>query len=162
MVLALDEGLKSYEQVLIKFFGKEVNFPGAGAGGGVLATLSALATILVRPGVEVVQERMKLPDLIQQADVIITGEGKMDYQTLQGKVVQGICTLAGRFHKPVLALVGKNELSAHDQQKLGIQNAISLISDEISERQAMEAPIPLIRQRVREQIIPLLLSLGAG
>lgn len=158
MVQELNEGLIQYEKVLNSVFHCKVNFAGAGAGGGLPATLRALTNLTIRSGVEFMMEYTGFEKAAQEADVIITGEGKMDEQTLHGKVVKGVAELAARFHKPLYAIVGKNELLPDQCRVLGIQKVSELSKDEFSVKESIENPIPLLKQRIREEIIPLLLS----
>jgi glycerate kinase len=158
MVSALDEGLQAYEKMLVRTFARNLNFPGAGAGGGVAATLAALTNVKVRSGMDFISELTDLKLQIERADVVITGEGKMDAQTLSGKVIQGIASLASQFGKPVFALVGKNELAPRQWREMGVHQVIALADGKTSDQEAMKNAFFLLQDRVREEIIPLLLS----
>lgn len=83
--------------------------PGAGAAGGLGFGLMSFCNAKVRPGFEVVAEAVRLGQKIEHADVIITGEGKLDNQTLEGKTPAGVAGLARKFGKPVFAVVGRAE-----------------------------------------------------
>jgi len=158
MASALDEGLRAYEKILVRSFGKNVNFPGAGAGGGVAATLAALTDVTIRSGMDFIATLTDLELQVEKADVVITGEGKMDEQTLSGKVIKGVATLAARFQKPVFAVVGKNELPTRQWREMGVHQVITLSGNKISDQEAMKNAFSLLQERVREEIIPLLLS----
>ena len=121
MVKELDAGLKHYETVLEQTVNKKVNFAGAGAGGGLPASIMALTNIAVRPGMEFIIEFTKLEEQVKLADVIFTGEGKIDEQTLSGKVVKGIADLSRKYHKSLFIVAGKNELPLADLQEARCQ-----------------------------------------
>jgi len=82
------------------------DIPGAGAAGGTTAGLLGFATARVRPGVEVVAELVGLAGSLEVADLVITGEGRADEQTLHGKTAIGVATLARPRKTPVVLLCG--------------------------------------------------------
>ena len=88
------------------------NNPGAGAAGGLGFGLMSFCDAKVRPGFEVVAETVALEEKIKHADVIITGEGKLDNQTLEGKTAAGVAGLARKFGKRVFAIVGRAEANS--------------------------------------------------
>lgn len=161
MVEELDKGLQQYEKVLVDTFHKPVNFPGAGAGGGLPASLQAINNLTIRRGVEFMMEFTRLEEAVKKADIVITGEGKMDEQTLGGKVIKGVADMAKRFEKPVFAVVGKNDLSESQWRSLGIQAVITLTGNNVTEAEAIKSAFSLLKQRTKEEIIPLLLSARA-
>lgn len=161
MVEELDRGLQQYEKVLVNTFHKPVNFPGAGAGGGLPASLQAITNLTIRRGVEFMMEFTRLEEAVKKADIVITGEGKMDEQTLGGKVIKGVADMAKRFGKPVLAVVGKNELTESQCRSLGLQAVITLAGNNVNEAEAIKSAFSLLKQRTKEEIIPLLLSAWA-
>jgi glycerate 2-kinase len=89
--------------------------PGAGAAGGLGFGLMAFAGATLRPGFDVVAEIIGAESQIKRADVVITGEGRLDAQTLDGKGPAGIAHLARKHGKPVFALVGESR----NQRKIG-------------------------------------------
>jgi glycerate kinase len=82
------------------------DLPGAGAAGGTTAGLLGFTSAAVRPGVEVVAELIGLAEALESADLVITGEGRADEQTLHGKTAIGVATLAGPRQTPVVLLCG--------------------------------------------------------
>jgi glycerate 2-kinase len=157
MVYELDEGLRHYEKVLEKTVNTKVNFAGAGAGGGLPASIKGLANVTVRPGMDFIIEFTRLEEQVRGADIIITGEGKVDEQTLSGKVVKGIADLSGKYKKALFIIAGKNELSKENLRNLGAIRVVSLVDQHISEQEAMKHAFRLIKQRTKEEIIPLFL-----
>jgi glycerate kinase len=103
----LDAALATYGKAIEKATGRLVaDLPGAGAAGGTTAGLLGLTNAVVRPGVEVVAELVGLADALDAADLVITGEGRADEQTLQGKTAMGVATLARPRNTPVVLLCG--------------------------------------------------------
>lgn len=82
------------------------DLPGAGAAGGTTAALLGLTAAVVRPGIEVVAELVGLAQALEEADLVITGEGRADEQTLQGKAAMGVASLARSRNTPVVLLCG--------------------------------------------------------
>lgn len=80
--------------------------PGFGAAGGACLGLSLCFEIQLVSGIAMVLDLLGAKELVQQADLIITGEGKIDNQTLSGKVPMGIAQLAKQFNKPIIAIAG--------------------------------------------------------
>ena len=103
----LDAALAAYGRAIEAATGKLVaDLPGAGAAGGTTAGLLGFTSAAVRPGVEVVAELVGLADALESADLVITGEGRADEQTLQGKTAMGVAMLAGPRRTPVVLLCG--------------------------------------------------------
>ena len=157
MVKELDNGLKHYEEVLQTHTGRRLNFPGAGAGGGLPASLKAFASIEIRRGMDFIAEFTKLEESISNADYVITGEGKVDLQTLSGKVVKGVADLAGKHNKPLIVIAGKNELDGESIATLGATRVVTLVGVGLGEQEAIESASTVLKMRVKEQIIPLFL-----
>jgi glycerate kinase len=106
-VETLDAALASFGRAIEKATGRLVaDLPGAGAAGGTTAGLLGVTRATVRPGVEVVAELVRLAEALEAADLVITGEGRADEQTLQGKTAMGVATLARPRGTPVALLCG--------------------------------------------------------
>ena len=117
------------------------NEPGAGAAGGLGFGLMSFCDAKVRPGFEVVAEAVGLEQKIKRADVIITGEGKLDNQTLEGKTPAGVAVLGRKFGKRIFAIVGRAEANSKARD----------LFDGVYE---LAGPVPeakeLLRERARE------------
>ena len=85
--------------------------PGAGAAGGLAGGLAALGARIVE-GFEVVAEETRLAERLEGADLVVTGEGLLDAESFNGKVVGGVCGLAERLGVPALAVAGHVERDA--------------------------------------------------
>ncbi|ENM3821079.1 glycerate kinase [Vibrio cholerae] len=106
-VQLLDGALRQFGLLTEKVTGKMVlESAGAGAAGGMGAALLAYAQARLRPGIEIVLETVKLAHQVSDADLVITGEGRIDSQTVHGKTPMGVAKVAKRFDVPVLALCG--------------------------------------------------------
>ncbi|SFB32376.1 glycerate kinase [Citrobacter amalonaticus] len=107
MVAALDGALAVYGKRLQEFTGRDVmNAPGAGAAGGMGAALLGLLGADLKPGVEIVINALQLERLVADASLVITGEGRLDSQSICGKTPIGVARCAKRYQKPVIALAG--------------------------------------------------------
>jgi glycerate 2-kinase len=103
----LDAALATFGKAIEAATGRLVaDLPGAGAAGGTTAGLLGFTDAVVRPGVEVVAELVGLAAALDEADLVITGEGRADEQTLQGKTAMGVATLARPRNTPVVLLCG--------------------------------------------------------
>lgn len=103
----LDAALASWGRFIETATGRLVaDLPGAGAAGGTTAGLLGFTRATVRPGVEVVAELVGLHAALEEADLVITGEGRADSQTLSGKAAMGVATLAAARRTPVVLLTG--------------------------------------------------------
>lgn len=107
MVEKLNSALAHFAQVAEKQLGKNIaHHAGAGAAGGMGAGLLLLPKVTLKSGVQIIIETTVLKEKIQQADLVITGEGRMDSQSIAGKTPIGVAKLAKQFDKPVIAIVG--------------------------------------------------------
>lgn len=106
-VAELDAALATYGAAIEATTGRAVAaLPGAGAAGGVGAALLGFTGAVLRPGFEVVAEMVGLSAALGEADLVITGEGRADEQTLAGKAAMGVALLARQAHVPVVLLCG--------------------------------------------------------
>jgi len=105
-VALLRRRLERLAQVYFERFGVDVrDLPGSGAAGGLAGGLAALGATLV-PGVELVADQVGLPDRLEAADLVVTGEGFLDEQSFAGKVVGGVAELAREAGVPVVVVAG--------------------------------------------------------
>lgn len=107
MVEELDQGVQHLSRVLARETGNDISMvPGTGAAGAMGAGMIAFFRSRLQMGIETVLDTVKFDELIRNADYIFTGEGKLDSQSLRGKVVIGIAARAQKQQKPVIAIVG--------------------------------------------------------
>ena len=108
MVLALDARAKRFAEASAKHLGRDCqNMPGAGAAGGLGYAFLQYMNAECRSGIELLLDTIHFDDLLQDADLIITGEGSADRQTLMGKLPFGILQRAQRHHVPVMLIAGR-------------------------------------------------------
>lgn len=157
MVERLDDGLKNFAAVVKEQTGIDINFPGAGAGGGLGGGAKIFLNINFQSGIKFLIDFVGLESLIRESDLVITGEGKMDQQTLSGKVVKGIADLSKIHDKPLVAIVGKNELTHSETAAMGLNKVVTLINGNTTEQHALENTFALVKKRVSEDIIPFFL-----
>lgn len=107
MVLRLDQGLAHLAEIVKRDTGSSIlHVPGAGAAGGMGGGMAAFFGSTLQLGIETVLDTVHFDSLLEKADLVVTGEGKLDAQSLGGKVVIGVARRAKKAGVPVLALVG--------------------------------------------------------
>ncbi|WP_233114284.1 glycerate kinase, partial [Aggregatibacter actinomycetemcomitans] len=107
MVAQLDVALAHFAEIAQRDCGKNIkDQPGAGAAGGMGGGLLLLPNVELKAGVQIVLENLQLADKVRDADLVITGEGRMDAQSILGKTPIGVARTAKQFNKPVIAIVG--------------------------------------------------------
>ncbi|WMJ89471.1 glycerate kinase family protein [Anaerocolumna sp. MB42-C2] len=107
MIEELDQGIKNLSKVIADTTGKDISeIPGTGAAGAMGAGMIAFFDSRLQMGIQTVLDTVRLDDIISDADYILTGEGKLDSQSLRGKVVIGIAGRAKKQNKNVIAIVG--------------------------------------------------------
>ncbi len=130
MVADLDAALSRLGRAIERATGRLVaDLPGAGAAGGTTAGLLGFTRAAVRPGFEVVAELIGLAGALEEADLVITGEGRADEQTLRGKAAMGVATLARPRHTPVVLLCGGLGQGATQLDALGAFGLVQPITD---------------------------------
>ncbi|QNK31486.1 glycerate kinase [Serratia sp. JUb9] len=128
MVDQLDRALRHYGELLERVTGCGViNAPGAGAAGGMGAALLGMLNAELRPGVEIVVETLRLEAALQDADLVITGEGRLDSQSIHGKTPIGVARVAKRHQRPVIAIAGSLTRDYQVVHQHGIDAAFSVL-----------------------------------
>ncbi|ANQ23449.1 glycerate kinase [Vibrio natriegens] len=106
-ISVLDNALRKFGELTEQVTGKHVlTREGAGAAGGMGAALLGYTSARLQPGIEIVLETVKLADHVADADIVFTGEGRIDHQTAHGKTPMGVAKVAKQFNLPVIALAG--------------------------------------------------------
>ena len=151
MVTELDKGLRVIDRILKRDFGiDEAEQPGSGAAGGLGFGARVFLKATFQNGFELVSETLDIATEVSRADLIITGEGSLDEQTLDGKVVAGITRLARNHRVPVVAFCGRLALSQEQLQSLGIAEAIPITPVSMPLSEAMSQAQLLLGRAVRE------------
>jgi glycerate kinase len=145
----LERSLTRLAEVVTTEFGFDCrNEPGAGAAGGLGFGLMSFCCAKICPGFDVVAEAVGLESKIKDADIVITGEGSLDRQTLEGKTPAGVARLARKFGKPVFAIVGR---ATKDQEVREVFDAV--YENErpgMSQEENMKRAAELLRENARE------------
>lgn len=107
MVKQLDAALSHFAEIAERDCGKQIrDQAGAGAAGGMGGGLLLLPSVQLKAGIQIVLDWLRLIDYVKDADVVITGEGRIDAQSIMGKTPIGVARTAKQFNKPVIAIAG--------------------------------------------------------
>ena len=151
-VLLLDSALRRYARVLADDLGLDLaGTAGAGAGGGLGAGAVAFLGAELRPGIELVLELVGFDQAVAGADLVVTGEGKLDAQSLRGKTPVGVARAAGAHGVPVVALAGAVEVADRELRAAGFEEAHALLGLEPDRRRSMAEAAPLL-ERLAERV----------
>jgi glycerate kinase len=147
MVEALENGMLRFADVVKQQFGIDLNIiQGGGAAGGMGAGCVLFLGAALSSGVELLLTYSNAEHHIQAADLVITGEGKLDAQSLQGKVVHGVTELCKTYGKPVVALCGTVDMDISLLQVAGLTAAFSIITKPMSLDEAQAGAALLLEQ----------------
>ncbi|MEN3203185.1 MAG: glycerate kinase [Atribacterota bacterium] len=146
-VAYLDQGLRHFARIIETHLGVRVDeLPGGGAAGGIVAGLYAFLGARVVPGMQLVAKLVGLEEAIAKADLVVTGEGRVDRQTFFGKVVAGVAEICRKYRKPLVVLAGKilwEELPELPEEIAGI---FPIVDGPMSEKEAMEKAETLVER----------------
>ena len=122
--------------------------PGAGAAGGLGFGLMSFCGATIRPGFDVVAEAVGLESKMKAVDVVITGEGSLDRQTLQGKTPAGVARLARKLGKKVFAIAGRYD--GNQRVHKLFDEVYQLARSDMTEKEQMKRAGQLLREKARE------------
>ena len=156
-VAALDKGLQHYAAIIKKQKGIDISsIPGAGAAGGMGGGLLPFLQATLKPGIDTILDILHFRESLQDADLVFTGEGKLDAQTAMGKALGGILKTAHERHVPVIALGGGVEAS-EQLNKMGFTAVLSIQPSPVSLDKAMQKEFTLNNiERTVTQIIRII------
>ena len=153
MVQSLDDALSNFATVVKKDLKKDVSeISGAGAAGGLGAGMMAFMGAELKAGVDIVLDTVNLRDKLSSVDLVITGEGGMDFQTVYNKAPIGVARIASEHNIPTIAiagLLGSNFKIVHEH---GILAATSIVNGPITLEEASERAFELISDSVEESL----------
>ncbi|QMU96582.1 glycerate kinase [Microbacterium esteraromaticum] len=146
-VAVLEAGLSRLAELVDALPGvrPSVSAPGAGAAGGVGYAALAVLGAVREPGIDVIQRLTGLESRIAGADLVITGEGSLDDQSLGGKTPLGVSAAAARAGKPVIAVCGRTTLDAQQAASAGFAKVYALSDIEPEPAKSMANAVPLLR-----------------
>jgi glycerate kinase len=153
MVKRLDEGLEHFAAVIKRRLGVDVkDIPGAGAAGGLGAGLMAFTGAEMRSGVEVIMDAVWFDHKLTDVDLVLTGEGQIDAQTVFGKVVAGVARRSASSHVPVIAIGGGVTPEAEPLMAIGVNEMHQFVTPGMTYEFAMEHAAELLEDKTTEVI----------
>lgn len=164
MVELLDQQLRSLSKIIEQQLGCTVaSIPGAGAAGGFGAGMVAFFNAELKPGIKAVLDLVQFNDLLSECDMVFTGEGRLDQQSIYGKVISGVAKQAQQHHVPVVAIVGGVTPSVEnicDDPSVGVsaifsinRQAIDFEKSKINSRENYAYTLNNILQLIKAQIV---------
>jgi len=149
----LDESLAHFAEIIKKDLNKDIkNMLGAGAAGGLGASLMAFLDAELRPGIEIMIEVVKLEQAIKDADLVITGEGKIDSQTIYGKAPIGVAKIAKKYNIPVIAVAAIIGDDADIVHQYGISSLISVSGTPMRLDESVPNKVSLIKNSIKQSM----------
>jgi glycerate kinase len=151
-LLLLDSALRRYARVLADDLGLDLAAtPGAGAAGGLGAGAVAFLGAELRPGIEPVLELTGFERAVDGADLVVTGEGRLDARSLGGGVPLGVARAAAGHGVPVVALAGEVDVADRELRAAGFEEAHALLELEPDPARALAEAGPLL-ERLAERV----------
>jgi glycerate 2-kinase len=136
----LEQGAQHFSTVLTKHFGKGyADIKGAGAAGGLGAGALAFLNAKLCSGINFVLDYTDFEKALASADIVITGEGKIDEQTLHGKLIHGITQRAKKFNIPVIAFCGSLRVNQEQIEAIGLRDAFQISDPNLSLEEALSS-----------------------
>ncbi|NMD58076.1 MULTISPECIES: glycerate kinase [Tsukamurella] len=146
-VTLLDGALRTWADVVAEATGTDLRgTPGAGAAGGTGFGAMAVLGAAARPGVDIVLELADFARKVAAADLVVTGEGSLDEQSLHGKAPVGVASAARAAGVPVIAVAGRSALSAEQVRAAGFQRALTLSDIEPDPARSIANAADLLRR----------------
>ncbi|WP_280169992.1 glycerate kinase [Priestia megaterium] len=150
MVKQLDRNLAHYAAVIEKEMDIHIqNVPGAGAAGGLGGGLLAFLSAELKPGVDIVIEATQLESYIKNADLVITGEGRIDGQTIYGKTPIGVAKTAKKHSVPVIAIAGSIGAGSEAVYEHGISALFSVVPGAVDLSEALAKAVENIERTAK-------------
>lgn len=152
-IAQLDKGLESFSEILKSTFGVNVsNTHGSGAAGGVGAGAAVFCNAKIKSGIETILDLLHFDTLLQQADLVITGEGLLDKQTLEGKVVKGVVGRCKKVKKPLAIICGDLTLTKIELKELNAAIVKAIKTKNISKEDSMKNAFMHLVKRAEELV----------
>lgn len=161
LVKLLDENLAHYAKVIKDQLGEDViNVPGAGAAGGASVALMVFGKASIQSGIQTVLDVTEVDKHLKDADLVITGEGRIDYQSVFGKVPVGVGQRAKLFHLPVLAIVGDIGPGAEAVYEYGVDAIMSTVNRAMPLSEAMALSSELMTDAAERAMRMIQIGMG--
>lgn len=150
MISRLDKALAHFADIIHRDLELDVlNLEGGGAAGGMGAGLYAFCGAKLRPGIEIVTDALHLAEIVADADLVITGEGRIDSQTVHGKVPVGVARVAKRYNLPVIGIAGSLTPDVGVVHQHGLDAVFSVIYSVCTLDEALENAAENVRMTAR-------------
>lgn len=150
LVAQLDAALAHYAAIIQRDLDIDVlHISGGGAAGGMGAALHAFCQAELRRGIEIVTEALGLDELVKDATLVITGEGRIDSQTIHGKVPIGVANVARRYNKPVIAIAGSLTADVGVVHQHGLDAVYSVLYSICTLEEALDNAAQNVRMTAR-------------
>jgi glycerate kinase len=160
MVKRLDEGMASFAKVIAEKYAIDiVPVAGAGAAGGMGGAFRAFLGATLKKGIDMVLDAIDFDTKIQGADLVITGEGKVDFQTAKGKTAAGVLNRAKKQHIPVIAIGGCVEM-CDSLVQMGFAGIYPILEEKVPLEVAMRRDFAM--SNVRKTVAKLLPIIGTS
>jgi glycerate kinase len=162
MIARLDDSLAHYAKIIARDLDIDVlNLEGGGAAGGMGAALYAFCGAELRQGIEIVTDALHLDNHVADADLVITGEGRIDSQTIHGKVPVGVAKVAKRYNKPVIGIAGSLTADVGVVHEHGIDAVFSVIYTVCTLEEALKNAEENVRMEARNIAAVLKIGMSA-
>ncbi|MGN1033646.1 MAG: glycerate kinase [Intestinibacter sp.] len=149
IVKILDDGLINLSKIVKNTYGGSYeNTPGAGAAGGLGYGFLTFLNAKLESGIDIILKEINLEDDIKDADVVVTGEGRLDAQTVRGKAPIGVAKLAKKYSKMVIGLGGALTNDAYGVNEYGIDAVFSIVNEPTTLEKAMEPEVAKFNLRM--------------
>ncbi|MBC7913117.1 MAG: glycerate kinase [Pyrinomonadaceae bacterium] len=145
----LENGMQHFARIIKKELGKDLSsVEGAGAAGGLGAGCMAFLDADLTSGIEMILEISEAEKYIREADLIITGEGRLDAQSLSGKVLSGIGPLCKKYNKPLIAFCGEITISPEQLDSIHVSRGYVINVDKLSREEGFRQAGNLLAETV--------------
>ncbi len=149
MLAVLDSNLSNYARIIKATLNKDLeHIPGTGAAGGTAMGLLAFLDATLSPGITLITKLLQLEKHMKEAQLVVTGEGRIDAQTLHGKTIMGIASLAKKHSVPVLVFTGSIGQGISEIYNQGVTAIFSIVNKPMSLETAIKNATQLLHASV--------------
>ena len=158
IIKILDNGMKNFSDVIKEIIKTDIsNISGSGAAGGLGGAFMAFFNAELKPGIDIITEKIELENKINGSDYVITGEGRIDFQSAMGKTPSGVAKLAKKHGIPVIAIGGSVDDEIGNIYDCGITAAFSIMDSPMTLLEAMDTSnAKRLVEKTAEQIFRLI------
>lgn len=163
MVKQLDRNLKHFADVIERTLGYAIHdLPGTGAAGGLSGGILAFLNGVLESGVSIVTRVTELEAAVRNADLVITGEGQVDFQTVHGKTPFGVAKVAQVHGVPVIVLAGSVGEGIDSLYQHGVTAVVSIVNRPMTLEEAMKQTAPLLEEAAEQMMRLIKLTYSEG